>query len=37
MVFSVGTAIPGLGLFLNLPCRDPHDMDRVADHVGGTL
>jgi hypothetical protein len=24
-------------VFLNVPCRNPHDMDRVADHVGGTL
>jgi hypothetical protein len=23
--------------FLYLPRRDPHDMDRVADHVGGAL
>jgi len=22
---------------LNLPRRDPHDIDRVADHVGGAL
>jgi hypothetical protein len=24
-----------LRLFLNLPCRNPHDMDGVADHIGG--
>jgi hypothetical protein len=24
-------------VFLDLPCPDPHDMDRVAGHVGGTL
>jgi hypothetical protein len=25
------------GPLLNLPCRNPHDADRIADHVGGAL
>jgi len=34
-----GRRCPGsrLATFLNLARRDPHDMDGVADHVGGAL
>jgi hypothetical protein len=36
-VTATGTARLRLGRFLNFPRRDPHDVDRVADHVGGAF
>jgi hypothetical protein len=34
---SVFFALLGWGIFFNFPRRDPHDMNGVADHVGGVL
>src|SRR5713101_799546 len=30
-------AVLGFSRFLHLACRDPHDMDRVADNIRGAL
>jgi hypothetical protein len=31
------SGVIGSGFVLNFPCRGPHDMDRVADHISGAF